>query len=317
MKSQRVVVIGSLNYDLFLQVGALPQVGETYQAQGLVTAAGGKGANQAVQCARLGMACAMVGAVGNDSMGAFLLERLRQSGVNTAHVRSAHEPTGLGVVHVLSDGGVLSTIVRGANETVSPADVDAAEPLIRDAFALIVQLEIPVETVCYAVETAHRIGVRVILNAAPALALPETVLPLCDTVIVNEVEASFYTGQRIRDIREAQAAIVPFTHANHIRAVFTLGAQGSVAYDGRDLCVVPPVPASVVETTGAGDSFVGGFVKAQSLGIGFRDSLAFAARCSAVTISRVGGQDAMPDLEQMKQFLKFSASPLSDGQVLL
>ncbi|NLI21814.1 MAG: ribokinase, partial [Clostridiales bacterium] len=87
MNNQRVVVIGSLNYDLFLQVGALPQIGETYQAQGLVTAAGGKGANQAVQCARLGMACAMVGAVGNDSMGAYLLERLRQSGVNTSHVR--------------------------------------------------------------------------------------------------------------------------------------------------------------------------------------------------------------------------------------
>ena len=317
MNSQRVVVIGSLNYDLFLQVGALPQVGETYQAQGLVTAAGGKGANQAVQCARLGMECAMVGAVGNDSMGDYLLERLRHSGVNAAHVRCVGEPTGLGVVYVLPDGGVLSTIVRGANETVAPADVDAAEPLIRDAFALIVQLEIPVETVRYAMETARRHGVRVILNAAPARALPETVLPLCDTVIVNEVEAGFYTGQRIRDIREAQAAIVPFARTNQVRAVFTLGAQGSVGFDGCDLCVVPPAPASVVETTGAGDSFVGGFVKAQSLGMGFRDSLEFAARCSAATISKVGGQDAMPDLEQMKRFLKFSASPLSDGQVLL
>ena len=317
MNNQRVVVIGSLNYDLFLQVGALPQIGETYQAQGLVTAAGGKGANQAVQCARLGMACAMVGAVGNDSMGAYLLERLRQSGVNTSHVRGVGEPTGLGVVYALPDGGVLSTIVRGANETVAPADVDAAEPLIRDAFAVLVQLEIPVETVRHAVETACRHGVRVILNAAPARALPDTLLPLCDTVIVNEVEAGFYTGRPIRDVREAQSAIVPFARDYDVRAVFTLGAQGSVGFDGRDLCHVPPAPARVVETTGAGDSFVGGFAKAQSLGMGFRASLEFAARCSAATISRVGGQDAMPDLEQMQQFLKFSASPLPDEQVLL
>ncbi|MEA4999219.1 MAG: ribokinase [Candidatus Limiplasma sp.] len=301
MHPNRVVVIGSMNYDMFLQVDALPKVGETYPAKTMQTAAGGKGANQAVQCARLGMETTLVGAVGRETMGEYLRERLSAAGVSTTHVRSVDAPTGLGVVHALPDGTVMATIVQGANAQVLPDQVDAAEPLIRDAFAVLLQLEIPIPTVLHALRVAKRHGVRAILNAAPAIALPEDALRLCDTVIVNEVEASYYMGTTIRTVEEACRAILLFVERYATKAVFTLGALGAVACDGGAAIHIPAVPTQVVETTGAGDSFVGGYVKAISAGMAFVDALRFAARCSAVSISQVGGQDAMPTLAQVEK----------------
>ena len=304
MERNRVIVIGSLNYDLFLHVRELPRLGETYQATGMQAASGGKGANQAVQCARLGLDTTLVGAVGSDSMGDYLLEHVAAYGVRTEHIRRLEGPTGLGVVHVPEDGNVFSTIVRGANGLVTREDVRRVEPLMREAFAVVLQLEIPIDVVEYAMQTADQNGARVILNAAPAQPIAENALRLCDTLIVNEVEAGFFTKRCIRTVEDALSAIAPYAAALGVRAVFTLGAQGAVAFDGGEPFHVPAVKADVVETTGAGDSFVGGYLKAQSLGMGFADAIRFAAQCSAFTIAKVGGQDAMPTLEQMRKFLK-------------
>lgn len=299
MKENHVVVIGSLNYDVFLRVGAMPKVGETCPAEGMAVSGGGKGANQAVQCAKLGLRTYMAGAVGNDAMGDFLLSGLREYGVDTSCIRRSDAGSGFSPVHVMPGGKVFGTIYHGANFDISPADVDHLMPFVQDAFALMLQLEIPPETVCYAIRRAHAAGTPVILNAAPACPLPEDVLGLCHTFMANEVEASFYTGTVIETPQQAMDAIRPFCARHGIRAIFTLGAQGAAACDGGQARLIPPVPAQAVESTGAGDSFAGGVVKALHAGRDFFSAASFAAACGAVTVSKVGCQNSMPFLSEM------------------
>lgn len=307
MQNDSVVVIGSINYDLFLSVERLPVLGETAVARDMQSAGGGKGANQAVQCAKLGMKTYMVGAVGRDFMGESLLADLQAAGVDTQYVHKSPFPSGMGIVHVLPDGNVFSTISRGANDSVTPEDVEKAEPLLKKAFALMLQLEVPTETVSCAIRTAHRLGVPVLLNAAPAKAIQPELFSLCDTVMVNEVEAGYYTGQVNTTIVQAMENIVPFAARHQVRTVFTLGALGAVACDrGAAPVHIPAVKTNAVETTGAGDSFAGGYLKAMSAGLSFTDCVRFAAHCSAVTVSRVGGQNAMPALEAVLPYLRTS-----------
>lgn len=303
MERSRVIVIGSLNYDLFLNVQDLPRLGETCQASSSQTASGGKGANQAVQCAKLGLDTFMVGAVGKDFMGDYLLEQIAQYGVHTEYVRQVEGPSGLGVVHLLKNGGVLSTIVPGANGCVEVSDVQRVEPLMKEAHAVVLQLEIPIEVVQYAIHAADRYGVKILLNAAPAQVIDLECISLCDTFIANEIEASFFTKCRISNVDDALTAIVPFACEHNVRSVFTLGEQGVVAYDGHKAYHVPALKTLALDTTGAGDSFVGGYLKAYVIGMTFIDSIRFATQCSAITVSRVGGQTAMPALDRVKGFL--------------
>lgn len=304
MKENHVVVIGSLNYDVFLRVGAMPKVGETCPAESMTVSGGGKGANQAVQCAKLGLKTFMAGAVGNDAMGDFLLSGLQKYGVDTSYIRRSAAGSGFSPVHVMPGGKVFGTIYHGANFDIAPADVDCLLPLVESAFALMLQLEIPLETVYYAVRRAHAVRTPVILNAAPACPLPEDVLGLCHTFMANEVEASYYTGTTIETPQQALDVIRPFCARHGIRAIFTLGAQGAVACDGHQACLIPPAPAQAVESTGAGDSFAGGYVKALHAGRDFFSAASFAAACGAVTVSKVGCQNAMPSLSEMATILE-------------
>ena len=302
MERRRVIVIGSLNYDLFLNVQKLPQLGETYQASSFQTASGGKGANQAVQCAKLGIDTFMVGAVGKDFMGEYLLESISQYGVHTEYVQQVEGPSGLGVVHLLKNGGVLSTIVPGANACVGISDVQRVESLMDEAFAVVLQLEIPIETVQYAIHAANRHSAKIYLNAAPAHAIEKDCVSLCDTFIANEIEASYYTKCKISSVEDALKVIAPFACDYKVRSVFTLGEQGVVAFDGHKAYHEPAVKTIALDTTGAGDSFVGGYLKAQITGMSFIDSIRFATQCSAITVSQVGGQNAMPALDRVKGF---------------
>lgn len=301
--AQRVIVIGSLNYDVFLSVKRLPKIGETFPAKSMESAGGGKGANQAVQCAKLGLETAMVGAVGNDPMGSYLLGELSRFGVGTDFIRRQEGGTGFSAAHMLEGGQVSAIIAAGANAGVTPQDVDHVAPLMKDALAVVLQLEIPIPTVEYAIRAAKAQGTTVLLNAAPASPVSEEALKGCDVFMANEVEASFYTGQIIETVEDATRAIVPFAKKYGFRAVFTLGDKGAVAFDGDMPVHIPAVPTRAVESTGAGDSFVGGYLKGQAGGLSFAQSLRFAAHCSAVTISKVGGQEAMPTLAQVEAFL--------------
>lgn len=294
--SGRVVVIGSLNYDIILKQKALPKKGETLTVDSARFCGGGKGANQAVQCSKLGMETYMVGCVGQDEMGEFLRKSLKSYGVNTDYIRTCDGSSGMGIVNALEDGSVYASISRGANYCVTKADIDGIVPLLKDTDWMILQLEIPVELVEYAIATAKENNCKVLFNAAPAVEISRKSLEDSDVFIVNEVEAGFYTGKEISSMEKAEEEIQSLTKSIGGQCIFTLGKDGAVVCDGNRVERVPSLKVDAVETTGAGDSFVGGLAYAMTNGDNIFDAAKFATRCSAATVCSIGAQPAMPDL---------------------
>jgi len=305
IERKAVVVAGSLNYDFILKAERLPQKGETMAARDVQFCSGGKGANQAVQCARLGLETYMAGAVGRDHMGDDLLESLERYHVDTRFVKKdRNSSTGLGFVHALEDGGVFATIVRGANYTVSKGDIDLLRPLLRQAGMLLLQLEIPTDVVEYAVEAARECGCKVLLNAAPAAPLREEALSGCDLLVLNEVEAGFYTGQKLETPEDARRHMPAFAQRIGTTCIVTLGKNGAVLCENGEISHYPAYDAVAVETTGAGDSFVGGVAYGVLSGLPLTEAMAFASCCSGVTITGVGAQPSMPALSEVQPLLE-------------
>lgn len=300
MKKQ-ITVIGSLNYDMILKVKRLPYEGETMAAEGISTAAGGKGSNQAAQAAKLGVPTYLIGAVGNDSMGEFLIAEAKKYGIITDRVKIADCSSGLGLVHSLDDGSVHATIVRGANYAVTREDIDNNMDVIRNSGVIILQNEITPDTNLYIMEIAKDLDCKVILNAAPAEEIDQEHLALCDIVVVNEVEASFYCGREIKDLSSAMDAITISSELGNTW-VFTLGSQGSVIAGNGRCEFVPSHHVKAIETTGAGDSYIGALGYALTEGMDVFEGGKFATCCSAITVCGIGAQQSMPTLEQVEEF---------------
>ena len=304
MNRSSILVIGSLNYDVFLHVKRVPMIGETLPADGMTVSGGGKGANQAVQCAKLGLKTYMAGSVGDDSMGVFLREGLNKYGVDTTYLRTSSESSGFSPIYVFPDAKVCSAIVRGSNFDFTREHIDALVPVMQEAYAVVLQLEIPLDIVAYVAEKAHDAGAKVVLNAAPAHPLSDATLKLCDVFMANEVEATFYTGKSIVTVEDAQNTIADFCEKYGFDAVFTLGEKGAVGCTGGEVRHIPCVKTNAVDSMGAGDSFAGGFIKGIYEGLDFWKAADFAAHCSAVTVANTGCQNSMPTLEQVEQYLK-------------
>ncbi|MCD7735403.1 MAG: ribokinase [Lachnospiraceae bacterium] len=299
---KRVVVAGSLNYDMFLGLREMPVIGETATAVSSDSAPGGKGANQAVQSARLGVPTTMIGCIGKDWGGQKCKESLAGSGVDVCSLKiSETEETGKGIVNVLPDGRVFSVICRGANYALTGEDILRVENKIAEADLLILQLEVPMDVVSAAVETAKRHGTEILLNAAPAAALEDSLIRDCDYFVVNEVECSFYAGRKIDSVEKAKAALAELTQKYGNCWVCTLGGDGAVIARKDRMEYIPAAKTEVVETTGAGDSFIGGFAYGILNGMDLFDAGLFASYCSAFTISGVGAQDSMPTRAQIRE----------------
>ncbi len=296
-----VVVIGSLNYDIITKIPRMIVVGETLAATDASFACGGKGANQAAQCAKLGIDTYMMGCVGTDSMGDALLKNSQKHGVKTDYIRRVSTVSGMSTALSLQDGSVCATIIRGANFEVSTEDIDAADDLIANAAFVILQLELPLPVVEYAIKRAHAHGCKIILNAAPAEMISEIALSLCDIVVVNEIEAGTYVNKPITDVASAKAHIKLMTDRFENMWVFTLGKAGAVSCDGGEPIEIPIYDLPAVESTGAGDSFVGGLCYALMQGKNLADACWFASCCSAITVQNVGGQDSMPTLSEVNK----------------
>ncbi len=293
----KVVVIGSLNFDIIFQLPKMIVLGETMAAKEASLVSGGKGANQAVQCAKLGLETHMIGCVGQDSMGDFLLQTLNGYGVHTEYVRRANQCSGMSAALSVPDGQVCAALLRGANFSLQKEDIDRAENLLRETAMVVLQLEIPLDVVAYAVQKCGEWGCRVILNAAPAEALDAQSVSGCELVIVNEVEAEAFCGQRITDMETAKKHVASTAARYQNQWVFTLGELGAVACDGKHTAQVPSKKVNAVETTGAGDSFVGGLVYGLFNGMPLLEACRFATECSAITVGGIGAQDSMPYLE--------------------
>lgn len=283
-----IVVLGSTNMDLVAYVEKPPQRGETVTGREFRTIPGGKGANQAVAAAHAGGTVSMIGAVGNDAFGTRLRSTLEHSGVNTDHLRTVESPSGTAHIVVDDEGGNAIVVVPGANGTVDHL-VPGDEVLISSADALLLQLEVPLAAVVASARAARAHGVRTILTPAPAQPLPPELLAATDLLVPNEHEAATLTGRT--DPREAATALLDSVP----EVVITLGASGSLyATRGAEPLTVPAPRVTAVDSTGAGDTFVGALAVALGEGRPVREALAWASAAAALSVQRPGASASMP-----------------------
>ncbi|MEV7977776.1 ribokinase [Streptomyces sp. NPDC086519] len=283
-----IAVLGSMNMDLVAYAEKAPQLGETVTGRAFRTIPGGKGANQAIAAARAGATVSMIGAVGHDVYGARMRETLEHSGVDTDSLRTIEGPSGTAHIVVDDEGGNAIVVVPGANGTVdhlSPGD----EGVIASAETLLLQLEIPLAAVVAGAQAARRHGVRTILTPSPARPLPFELLNSIDLLVSNEREAATLTDRT--DPRDAAAALLDRVP----QVVVTLGGAGSL-YLTRDAAplVIPAPRVTVVDSTGAGDTFVGALAVALAEEKPIREALSWAAAAAAISVQREGATESMP-----------------------
>ena len=298
--NKKITVIGSLNYDVILKIPRLPFKGETLTANGAAFSAGGKGANQAVQAAKLKTPTYMVGCVGTDASADFLVNTAKEYGVNVDYIRKVPGSSGMGVINAVEDGSVYACIVRGANFEVTKEDVDNAMPILKESGVCILQNEIPVEIIAYAIDKAKEAGCIVVLNAAPAIEFPEECLSKVDILVVNEVEAEFYCHEKIDSVEKAKTEIKKMAEKYNNNVIFTLGKDGAVAYENGTIEFIPAMKVDAIETTGAGDSYIGAVSHSIIEGKSLIEACKFATKCSAITVCRMGAQPSMPTLEDVE-----------------
>ena len=313
-RKPRILVIGSFVMDLIASTARVPQSGQTVVGLSFRAAPGGKGANQAVQCARLGAEVTMVGCVGDDRFGQDMLECARASGTDVSHVKIAPGVTS-GIGHVLlevqgSRAQNRITVIPGANLALTVEDIAWLEQAIGTYDMLLLQLEVPLEVNLAAARWAAAAGVPVMLNPAPAAPLPEALLPYVTYLSPNEHEASAMTGIALHAESEGMdraglSQIMDCLSARGVRQmIITLGKSGAVWSGPRGVVNVPPatLPA-VADPTGAGDSFVAAFCVGLTAGLPVEQALTFATHAAAITVSRVGAMPSLPTLDEVLAFL--------------
>jgi len=295
-----VTVVGSLNMDLVARSPHIPQPGETIIGGELHTLPGGKGANQAMAAARLGAATAMVGRVGQDAFAPPLLANLAAANIDHTFVQQdAAGATGVALI-VVDDAGENSIVVTpGANHQLSPTDVEAAEAVIAGAKVLLLQLEIPLESVIKAAQLAQAHGVTVILNPAPAQSLPAELLNAVDILTPNETETELLTGMPVSNQRDAEAAAAKLRDRGVATVILTLGSKGALLINGDQNILVPSFSITPVDTTAAGDAFMGGMAVALAEGQSLPEAVRWGNAAGALAATKLGAQPSLPSREAL------------------
>lgn len=297
--SPEVIVFGSLNMDLVVRVPRVPEAGETLQAHSLIQTPGGKGANQAVACARLGARVAMVGRIGDDAFGLELKTSLEADGVDARDVATDAVPTGVALIMVDDGAQNRIALVPGANASVSVEDARTLRPVLETARILSLQLEVPMAAVCEAAAVARACGCSVLLNPAPAQPLPEVLWKLVDIMVLNETEAATLSGFAVHDIASAASAADLLRRRGPSQVILTLGSQGALVA-GADACRhFPALSVRAVDTTAAGDTFIGALCAALAKGEALDAGVALGIQAAAVCVTRAGAQISMPHREDL------------------
>ena len=302
----KVIVFGSINMDLVTKTPRLPVAGETLQGYEFFTAAGGKGANQAVAAARLGASTHMVGRLGNDDFGRQLLSGLKAAGVHTDSVLvDEAASSGVAVIAVDDAGENNIIIVAGANGRVNQQDVERVTALLPGAAALLLQFEIPLPVVLSAAQAARKAGVPVILDPAPAKEdIPLELYPLVDILTPNEVEASQLVGFPVDGQEAAAQASVELVKRGVSTAIVKLGDRGVFCGSAKETFFIPAFPVQAVDTVAAGDAFNGGLAAALAEGRPLREAVIWGAAAGALCATQAGAQPSLPDRETFDAFLK-------------
>jgi len=291
----RICVVGSSNVDLLARVPRLPRLGETLVGRTFHLGYGGKGANQAVMAARLGAEVAMVTRVGRDVFGDGMRRNYGAQGIDTTHVLVDDERfSGVAPIFVDDAAQNVVVIIPGANLGLSADDVRRAAAVIRGVDVLIGQLEVPVETTREAVRLARAGGVRTILNPAPAAPLPDDLLALVDVCVPNEVEIEALTGRTVATVDAAVAAAQALRERGPRTVIVTLGERGAVLVDADGATVLPAVQVEAVDSTGAGDAFIGSLAVFLAEGDDERRAARRANAIAALTTTVLGTQDSFP-----------------------
>ncbi len=299
MKS--ILVIGSLNADLVVRAPRFPKPGETLTGEDLQVIPGGKGANQAVAAARMGAAVHMAGRVGQDTFGPMLVNNLEDAGVEVSQVQASGSATGTATIVVDGQGENFIVLSPGANGLLSSQDVDAID---FNLFGwLLLQLEIPLEVVAHAAAKARMAGCRVILNPAPARELPPNMLAHVDIVIPNETELSLLTGCDTDDLAGVEDCARGLLMRGVEIVLVTLGAQGSLLVTADYTEHIPAFKVKVVDTTGAGDAFIGGLAASLAEGKSLPEAARIANACGALATTRFGAQPSLPTYMDVEKLL--------------
>lgn len=304
-----ILVIGSLNMDLVARCEHLPREGQTVFGSDFFTAAGGKGANQAVAAARLGGRVTMAGCVGRDQFGRDLQAGLAKDGVRTDHIESVDKPTGTALITVDGAGRNTIVVISGANSACTPALVDRALMDAGPPGVLLLQHEIPAETNAHAIRTAKSAGWFVVLNPAPAHAVSSELLSLIDIMAPNETEATALTGISIATREDARAAAGQLVRQGAGAALVTLGGDGALYCDAGKTIHCPTVKVQPIDTTAAGDAYLGALATALAEGRPLPNSLGFAAAAAALAVTRLGAQPSLATRAELEQFVARYGQP--------
>jgi ribokinase len=300
-----IIVLGSMNVDFVVTVKRRPGKGETVPGYEFSIFPGGKGANQAVAAAKLGGKVAMAGRIGDDVFSKVVLDSLSSAGVGDELIVTTQDvPTGSAFITVDEKGENSIIVVPGANGYCSKADVDALRPYLEKAKMLMLQLEIPLETVEYAVSIARSCGTRVMLDPAPPVPLSEELLRGIDILTPNEHEASFLTGRQVVDVESARLAASDLLNAGARAVVIKLGGRGLVYAEEGNSGSIPGHRVQAVDTTAAGDAFAGGLAVALCEGNSLEEACRFANAVGALAVTRKGAQTSMPERRELEVFLQ-------------
>jgi ribokinase len=287
----RVIVAGSINMDVVATANRHPKSGETVAGEQLHFIPGGKGANQAVAAAKLGAETLMIGKLGNDGFGDELNRFLRTQGVNLSHVtRTAKSATGTALIVVANSENTI-VVVPGANDLLKAGDVSNVSFAVDDI--LVSQFEIPIETVEAFFRQGKSLGARTILNPAPAKSANKSLLELADVLVVNETELAFFTGQEVDDDAIREAAATVRTDPSQV-IIVTLGAKGAFVLNGRDSFSIAGRQVSALDTTGAGDCFVGALASELAKGVHVNLAVNRANIAASICVERLGAGPSMP-----------------------
>ena len=299
-----IVVVGSSNTDMVVKVPRLPGPGETVIGGEFIMDAGGKGANQAVACARAGASVCLVGRVGDDPFGQNAIAGLERAQVNTDYVLTdAEAPSGVALIYVDAEGENLIAVAPGANMRLTTADIEAARAVIERADCLLLQLETPIPAVERAIDIAHDASTLIVLNPAPAPAepVPPAILERVDVLTPNRAEAGALIGRAVRTVTDARQAAQELRDRGPRRVVITLGKEGAVACQQEPIHL-PAHRVEAVDAVAAGDAFSAALAAALSEGMGFEDACRFGSAAGACAVTKLGAQPSMPtraDIEAM------------------
>lgn len=299
-----IVVVGSINMDLVATAPHIPAAGETLLGTGFETHPGGKGANQAVAAARLGVPVQMIGLLGSDDIGKQLREGLNQAGVDTTAVGTVPGPSGVALITVADSGENTIVVASGANFQVTPDYLDKHANLIRNAGLVLSQLEIPLESVLHLAKLCTEAKVPLILDPAPARELPDELFQQVAWLTPNETEAAFYLGHAIGE-NGPEAAAHQLLAKGAKGVILKLGGNGSYfALSSGNEAAIQPYHVQAVDSTGAGDAFNGAFAAALTMGKSRLEAAMFASAASAVSVTRKGAQSSMATLEEVEALME-------------